>query len=243
MAIKLIAFDAGWVLFRPGNWEILHKYGFTDDEGYWLLREGLGRTSDWIRFQLQKGKTSRQIIKILKQYYPQHVALLDRVCPILKDVVPVDFLDMIQLGYELQKSGYLVEIWSDNGLGGPKQKTWQDSNIGLIPELKPTCALYKKYPSIHKELKVGAVYSRDIGVLKRDVVFFEKALKKHKGLKPEDVVFIEDRPSNIESAKHLGIRCIQFIAKTNHREKVDGVPVARSVREIRRLLNKLLDSD
>ena len=164
MSIKLIAFDMGWVLFRPGNWEVLHKHNFTDEEGYWLLREALGRTNDWIRMQIKKGKASKQIIIALKKYYPEHIALLERVQPILKQVVSVDFIENIKLGNKLQKAGYQVEIWSDNGLGGPKKGTdYEESKTGLIPELKTNHPLYKKYPSVHTELKVMGYYSKDLG--------------------------------------------------------------------------------
>ena len=236
MSIKLIAFDSGWVLFRPGNWEVLHKHGFTDDEGYWLLREVFERANDWILYQLKKGKTPKQIITVLKKVYPNHTELLKRVQPLFKKVVCIDYSDNIKLGYQLQKAGYIVEIWSDNGLGGPKKKTYKDSGIGLIPELAANSPLYKKYPSIHQELKVPARYSRDLGVKKENPEFFKKVLAKHKHIHANEMIFIEDRPQNIESAMQLGINCIQFIATTNERESVKGVPVAHTTRE---LLNEL----
>ena len=155
MMIKLVAFDAGWVLFRPHNWEFLHQKGFTDDEGYWLFREGLGRTSDWIRYQFKKGKTARQVVSILKKYYPNHADLLSRVQPIIRRLIEKDIISNIQLGLQLQKAGYQVEIWSNNGLGGPKKDMdYPDSEIGQIPELPLNCPLYKKYPSVHTNLKV-----------------------------------------------------------------------------------------
>lgn len=236
MSIKLIAFDAGWVLFRPGNWEVLHKHGFTDDEGYWLLREGLGRTNDWILYQIKKGKTSKQIVAILKKLYPNHAELLSRVQPLLKKIVSIDFIDNIKLGYQLQKEGYIVEIWSDNGLGGPKKKTYKDSDIGLIPELSANSPLYKKYASVHQKLNVPCVYSRDLNVKKENPEFFKKALARHKNIHANEIIFIEDRPQNIESALKLGINCIQFVAATNEREPIKGVPIARTYRK---LLNEL----
>ncbi len=236
MSVKLIAFDAGWVLFRPGNWEVLHKNGFTDDEGYWLLREVFGRANDWILYQFKRGKTSKQIIAILKKFYPKHTELLNRVLPLLKKLVCIDYEDNIKLGYQLQKVGYIVEIWSDNGLGGTKKKKYKDSDIGLIPELPDNSPLYKKYTSVHQELKVPSVYSRDLNVKKENPEFFKKAIARHKDIHANEVVFIEDRPQNIESAMQLGINCIQFVAATNEREPVKGVAVAHTTRE---LLNEL----
>ena len=236
MSIKLIAFDAGWVLFRPGNWEVLHKNGFTDDEGYWLLREVFGRANDWILYQLKKGRTPKQIITVLKKFYPNHKELLNRIQPLLKKVVCIDYEDNIKLGYQLQKAGYIVEIWSDNGLGGPKKKTYKDSDIGLMPELPNNSPLYKKYTSVHQKLQVPTRYSRDLGVKKENPEFFKKVLAKHKDIHADEMIFIEDRPQNIESAMQLGINCIQFVATTNERERVKGVPVVHTTRE---LVNKL----
>jgi len=247
--IKLIAFDAGWVLFRPKNWELLHEKGFTDDEGYWLFREGLGRTSDWIRYQLKQGKTSRQIIKILQQYYPEYSDLLVRIRPYLRRLIEEDLVSNIQLGYRLQEAGYQVEIWSDNGLGGPQRGVdYQDSEIGLIPKFGPDHPLYKKYPTVHTELKVRSFYSNDLCVLKKDSEFFKKVLRAHPKIKPSEMIFIEDRPKNIISAQSVGIECIQFVMsgiKWN-RERVAGVPVAHTTEELKQRLRlkgvSLLDS-
>ncbi len=235
--IKLVAFDAGWVLFRPHNWELLHQKGFTDDEGYWLFREGLGRTSDWIRYQFKKGKSSRQVVSVLKKYYPQNAGLLDRVRPILKKVIPADFTDNIELAHQLQKMGYQVEIWSDNGLGGsPKNKDYQDSEIGLIPELPLNCPLYKKYSSVHMDLKAPAFYSKDLGVKKENPAFFKKILQVHPQIKSSEMIFIEDRSKNIYAAKSMGIECIQFVKNGIEREKADGVPVARTTKQLTSIL-------
>ena len=113
MPIKLIAFDKGWVLFRPMNWDIIREIGLNIDEQYWLVRE-LWRINDWINFQFKRGKTSRQIISVIKKSYPNHAKLWEQISPLLKKVISVDFKDNVKLGQDLQKSGYLVEIWSDN---------------------------------------------------------------------------------------------------------------------------------
>ena len=237
--IKLVAFDAGWVLFRPHNWELLHQKGFTEDEGYWLFREGLGRTSDWVRHQFKKGKSARQVISVLKKYYPQKANLLNRVQPVMRRLIEKDVISNIRLGNQLQKAGYLVEIWSDNGLGDFQKNTdYQDSEIGLIPELSLNCPLYKKYPSVHIDLKVPAFYSKDLGVKKENPEFFKKVLKAHSKIKPSEIIFVEDRPQNIYAAKSMGIECIQFVMNGIEREKVMGVPVARTTKELAGILHR-----
>jgi len=235
-SIKIVAFDKGWVLFRPVNWDILNNADFTNDEKYWLVREGLGRTSDWIKFQLKTGKTAKQIVAVMKKAYPTHTNVLERVQPLLTKVVSIDFVDNIKLARQLQKVGSLVEIWSDNGLGGPKEKKYENSDVGLIPELPVKHPLYKKYVSVHNELDVPGIYSRDINVKKENPEFFKIALARHKNVKPNEVIFIDDRPQNIESALSLGINCIQFIPKFCEREIVKGVPVVHTTKQ---LINEL----
>lgn len=238
-SIKLIAFDQGWVLFRPINWEILNKTSLTNDEKYWLVREGLWRTRDWIKIQLKRNKTPKQIISDMKKYYPEHTELLDKVRPILKDIISIDFIDNIKLGRQLLKAGFSVEIWSDNGLGGKtKTKKFPTSDAGLAPELPASSPLYKKYTSVNHELKVPGIYSRDINILKEDPKFFKTAMARHKKIQPEEVIFIEDRPQNIKSALSLGINCIQFIPKFCEREIVKDVPVAHTTKELIKELKK-----
>ena len=233
--IKLIAFDKGWVLFRPVNWDIIRDIGLSIDEQYWLVRE-LWRINDWIRFQFKRGKTSRQIISVIKKSYPNHVKLWGRVSPLLKKIISIDFEDNIKLGQDLKKSGYKVEIWSDNGLGGAKDKKYEISDAGLVPELSPKHPLYKKYVSVHHELLVPGIYSRDINVKKENPKFFKIALSKK--IKPDEVIFIDDRSQNIESALSVGINCIQFIPDFCDRDVVKGVPVVHTTKGLIRELKK-----
>ncbi len=237
--IKLIAFDQGWVLFRPINWEILNKISLTNDEKYWLVREALWRTRDWIKIQLKRKKTPKQIISIMKKYYPEHAELLDKIRPILKDIISIDFTDNIKLGQKLLNMGFLVEIWSDNGLGGKqKNKNFPTSDAGLTPELPAKSPLYKEYVSVHQELKVPSVYSRNINILKEKPKFFKTVMARHKKIQPEEVIFIEDRPQNIKSALSLGINCIQFIPKYCERENVENTPIAHTTKELIKELKK-----
>lgn len=53
------------------------------------------------------------------------------------------------------------------------------------------------------------IISSEIGVAKPDPLFFKKMLEILKE-KPENMIFIDDNPANIESAKSLGIESILF---------------------------------
>jgi methionine salvage enolase-phosphatase E1 len=123
-------------------------------------------------------------------------------------------------------------------LGGPQKNADYPANIGQIPELPLNCPLYKKYPSVHTDLKVPAFYSKDLGVKKENPEFFKKVLKANSKIKPSEIIFIEDRPQNIYAAKSMGIDCIQFVMNGIKREKVEGVPVARTTKEIVSILHR-----
>jgi HAD superfamily hydrolase (TIGR01509 family) len=55
----------------------------------------------------------------------------------------------------------------------------------------------------------GRVISSDIGMRKPSKKFFEY-LVNIVGHKPEEILLVDDRDSNIESASKLGIKCIKY---------------------------------
>ena len=63
------------------------------------------------------------------------------------------------------------------------------------------------------------ILSEEIGLAKPDKRIYEYLLKKI-DLKPEEVVFIDDRKENIESAKNLGIKTILYNYELNLEEKL-----------------------
>ena len=56
----------------------------------------------------------------------------------------------------------------------------------------------------------GAVISYQIQMIKPDQEIYEYLLNKY-GLLPEECVFIDDRPENVEAAKAIGMSGIQFV--------------------------------
>ena len=53
------------------------------------------------------------------------------------------------------------------------------------------------------------VLSHEVNLLKPDVAIYQHALSKH-GLKAEQTIFIDDLADNVESARRVGLRAIQF---------------------------------
>jgi len=56
-----------------------------------------------------------------------------------------------------------------------------------------------------------------MGLLKPDVMIFKEVLKKL-GAKPEEVIFVDDKPANVNAASSIGIHGIVFDKKTINRE-------------------------
>ena len=56
-----------------------------------------------------------------------------------------------------------------------------------------------------------------LGMLKPDVMIYKTVLQKL-GAKPEEVIFVDDKPKNVEAAKSVGIHGIVFDKNTINRE-------------------------
>ena len=78
------------------------------------------------------------------------------------------------------------------------------SNVsGVLPDL-----LKNKYQI--PELVDYSLSSADFGIAKPDSKVFSKMLTKLK-LKPEELIFIDDKLHNVEAAKQIGIKAMHFV--------------------------------
>jgi FMN phosphatase YigB (HAD superfamily) len=55
----------------------------------------------------------------------------------------------------------------------------------------------------------GLILSFEVGAAKPDPAIFNLALERA-GIKPEEAVFVDDQPANVEAARKIGIDAIQF---------------------------------
>lgn len=63
-----------------------------------------------------------------------------------------------------------------------------------------------------EKLMDGALYSYQVQQIKPEPEIYQTLLKKY-SLKPEECVFLDDSPKNVEGAKRAGIHAIQFTTK------------------------------
>jgi len=77
--------------------------------------------------------------------------------------------------------------------------------------------LYSRFPDLlffH-----GQALSYELGVLKPERSFFERALAKF-ALKPSECLFIDDQPQNVEAARKLGMRSIHHFNPAQTRAEI-----------------------
>jgi len=99
---------------------------------------------------------------------------------------------LFKLAFSLKKKGYIIGILSDQ---------WALSTENLIPKKD------------QKGFDV-VIISTEVGVRKHSPKIYKLLLKKlkhkNKSIKPEDVLFIDNRDYNVKAAKKLGIKTILF---------------------------------
>lgn len=89
---------------------------------------------------------------------------------------------------ECKKLGYMLVIASNASKGSFE---WRNSKFDLM------------------DVFDGRIISSDIGMRKPSKKFFEYMIKIV-GHKPEEILLVDDRDSNVETATQLGIKCVKY---------------------------------
>ncbi|MCX7007846.1 MAG: HAD family phosphatase [Kiritimatiellaeota bacterium] len=71
--------------------------------------------------------------------------------------------------------------------------------------------IYERFPSLN--FFKGDAISCYLGAVKPNRAFFERALARCE-LRPEQVLFVDDRPENVEAAREYSITTVQYTAPT-----------------------------
>jgi FMN phosphatase YigB (HAD superfamily) len=67
--------------------------------------------------------------------------------------------------------------------------------------------VYEQFPAL--QFLKGDAVSCYLGAVKPNRTFYERALAKH-DLRPEQVLFVDDRPENVAAAREMGIRTVPY---------------------------------
>ena len=187
--IKAILFDVGGVLEwsdnGKDNTKSVHGYVATklkvDLDTYFDI---IGKVHD----DAIEGKISKKkMLKIMSDEFKVGAKKIEKLYSEGFKKVFRSNKELYKIAYSLKEEGYKIGILSDQ---------WWLSNDNLIkPEMT------KKFNEV--------IVSCDVKIRKPDLKIYEFALKKL-GVKASEMIFIDNREWNVESAEKLGIRGIVF---------------------------------
>lgn len=185
--IRNIIFDMGQILIRFDRDVFLDRYAAdcTPEERTLLLRE-VYLSAEWI-MQDRGTHTPEQTVEIVCRHLPEklHAVVRDLVCSWYEDIIPVE--GMKELVEELKGKGYGIYLLSNAAKDHPDY--WE-----RIPGHE-----------YFDDLCVSAFY----GFIKPQPELYMCALQRFKVV-PEESVFIDDVPANIEAALNVGMQGIVY---------------------------------
>jgi putative hydrolase of the HAD superfamily len=173
---------------------------------------------------------------------------LNRIQPLCERPITGDHqltCDAIKNEYErgfMDRAEFLRQIYAEIGYHGTDAEfvnAWEEIFTENTPMIELVCALhgrlpiyllsntsdlhidyvFRAYPFFH--LFDDAVYSYRAGCMKPERKIYEIAIEQL-GVKPEETVFIDDLPKNVEAALELGFRAFQYDLK-QHEMLLEGL--------------------
>ena len=120
----------------------------------------------------------------------------EQFCALWRGILSENHL-MIEFARDLSRR-YDIYIWSN---AGDLHMPWA----------------YEQFPVL--QFIKGDAVSCYLGAVKPNRAFFERALAKY-DLRPEQVLFVDDRPENVEAARAMGIITVQY---TTASETIDAI--------------------
>lgn len=183
--IKNVVFDMGNVLIHFDPALFVQREGFSGKDAQLLVQE-VFQTSEWV--QMDRGTLAEE--KALEQMYvrlPEHLhaAAKHLVYDWDKPIIPME--GMQELCRELKNAGYGVYLLSN-------ARVCQHEYWPRVPG---------------NELFDGTLISADYRLMKPEKAIYELLCQKF-SLKPEECVFIDDSPTNIEGSIQAGMKGIVF---------------------------------
>ena len=180
--IRNIVFDMGNVLVRYNT--DFYLRGYSEDEKT-LLNRQIYLSVDWLR--LDRGElTEAELISKIKKSLPDALCGdAQRLVKWYEQSEPIDGME--KLVRDLHEYGYKIYLLSNTSLEFHRFRE-------KIPALK---------------YFDGEFISADCGLLKPDERIY-RMFCEHFSLTPNECVFIDDSPANIESAARVGLNGIVF---------------------------------
>lgn len=188
--IKNIVFDIGNVLMKF-SWKQYITSLFSDPKDVELVEASMWHTGLWDQLDVNV-MTEEEIFAGMRAHNP---AIADKVDLALANVYKCFAKEAYAIPWikELKAAGYKVYFLSNYSPFAMRQN---QECLDFLPEMD------------------GGIFSCDVHVIKPEPGIYELLFKKY-NLIPEECVFLDDRESNVETARKLGMAGIVF---TNYQE-------------------------
>ena len=183
--IKNILFDMGNVLIHFDRKAFLDRLDISEEDKQLLLRE-VFLSVEWV--QMDRGTLREETAEpLMCQRLPEHLHSAVHSLVSLWDNPMLPIAGMAELVEELKDNGYGIYLLSNASVR--QHEYWP------------------RVPG--SELFDGTFISADEGIMKPHPDYYLRAMDRF-GLTPEECVFIDDVPANVEGAMTCGIHGIVF---------------------------------
>ena len=182
-----LIFDFGNVLVRWEPERVYIPYFGGDEAKFWFFWRHVCDAT--FRNRIDAGEDQRQCIAERQRLYPEYAEAIDMYFSRWEDALPDEMPGMREL---------LSELKND-----PRYRIYGLTNWSM--ETFP--AARARFPIL--QMIDNYVVSGDVGMVKPDPAIFQLLLNRF-GLRPEECLFIDDNPANIEGARRAGIDGIVF---------------------------------
>ena len=181
-----IIFDFGNVLVRWEPEKIYAEHFGDEAKAWWFLRHVAD--NDW-RLRIDAGESQDACIAEQQARYPEYRQALALYRDRWRDMLTGEMPGMRDIIVELRKKGH--EIY---GL-----TNWSMETFPQAREHFPILQMIDRY-----------VVSGAEHLVKPDPRLFQVLLDRY-GLRAEECTFVDDNPVNVEAARRMGMRGIQFV--------------------------------
>lgn len=181
-----IIFDFGNVLVRWEPEKIYTEHFGDEAKAWWFLRHVAD--NDW-RLRIDAGESQDACIAEQQARYPEYRQALALYRDRWRDMLTGEMPGMRDIIVELRKKGH--EIY---GL-----TNWSMETFPQAREHFPILQMIDRY-----------VVSGAEHLVKPDPQLFQVLLDRY-GLRAEECTFVDDNPVNVEAARRMGMRGIQFV--------------------------------
>ncbi|MFG0606954.1 HAD family hydrolase [Vibrio mimicus] len=195
MAIRNVVFDVGNVIVKWAPQEIA-QLTFGEGEESAVMAKAVFKSEFWR--DLNKGKyTEAEVKRALHQQLGLSLDALDQLFFHIKET-QVLLPGTQKLMDDLLQAGYRLYALTDNV-------------NEIVAYLK---AQYDFWPKF-----TGAVVSSECGLLKPDPAIYQH-LAQSQHLDPQESVFMDDMPANVEGARQQGFHAFQFMDAEQARKEL-----------------------